>query len=490
MKHILASLLALCLLASCAQTRTPTPPDIGLDRLSPDLSIFREGLTDPSILADMDGASMYRIEYVIESDFVHIGGKEYVQYTNRENLPLDRVEFRLFPNILGGKMTVSNLKVDGEATTPTYELNDSLMIVPFAKPLAVGEEISISMDFALEVPAEVELNYGVLAYYDDVLTLAHAYPMVAVYNEAGWNAELPPQAGDVTFADASFFLVTVTAPEGVTIVASGLESAPVASDRQIVQNVALGPARDFFLAVSKDFEVISETVGGVTVNSYAPKKWQDVSRSMLDTAVRAIETFSAAYAPYPYTEFDIVATPNLALGIEYPGATAITYRLYTEETYGGQTGIYRESTVAHEAGHQWFYNMVGNDQLDEPWLDESLTQFITWEYYRINYGTAGASGFESALRGRWERVDNAPIPVGQPVAAYKGKEYGAIVYGRGAFFFDALRAEMGADAFDAFLKEYAATFSWKIATTAELKSLAEQHCSCNLTDLFMEWIYP
>ena len=490
MKHILASFLTLCLLASCAQTRTPTPPDIELDRISPDLPIFREGLTDPSILADMDGASMYRLEFVIDKDLVHIAGKEEVRYTNREDVPLNEVEFRLFPNILGGTMTVSNLKADGESVTPTYELKNSLMIVPLNEPLAIGEETVITMDFALEVPTEVELNYDVLAYYDDVLTLAHAYPMIAVYNEAGWNAELPPQAGDVTFADASFFLVTVTAPKGVTVVASGLESAPVISGRHIVQNVALGPARDFFMAVSNDFEVISETIGGVTVNGYAPKKLQSASRSILDTAIRAIETFSAAYAPYPYTEFDIVATPNLALGIEYPGATAITTRIYTSETYGGQTEIYRESTVAHEVGHQWFYNMVGNDQLDDPWLDEALTQFITWEYYRINYGTAGASGFESGLRGRWERVENAPIPIGQPVAAYVDREYGAIVYGRGPLFFDALRDELGDQIFDAFIKDYVHTYAWKIASAADLKALAEKHCNCDLSPIFEKWVFP
>jgi aminopeptidase N len=346
------------------------------------------------------------------------------------------------------------------------------------------------MDFSIEVPTDVELNYGVLAYYEGVLTLAHAYPMIAVYDQGGWNAEIPPQSGDVTFADASFFLVSVTAPKGVTIVASGVESEPVTSGRQVVQNVMIGPARDFFLAVSKDFDVVSKTVGGVAVNSYAPKKWRDVSQSMIDTAFRAIETFSNQFSPYPYTEFDIVATPNLALGIEYPGVTAITFRLYTDEAFGTQSDVYRESTVAHEVGHQWFYNMVGNDQLDEPWLDESLTQFVTWEYFRLEGGAPAASGFESSLRGRWSRVDNAPIAIGQPVAAYTSTQYSAIIYGRGALFFEALREEMGKAAFEAFMKEYVKTFSWQIATTDGLKSLAEANCSCDLTPLFEEWIYP
>ncbi|MCK7481703.1 MAG: hypothetical protein M0C28_34445 [Candidatus Moduliflexus flocculans] len=59
--------------------------------------------------------------------------------------------------------------------------------------------------------------------------------------------------------------------------------------------------------------------------------------------------------------------------------TAITTRIYDfgGEYRGSPVSVYMESTVAHEVGHQWFYHLVGNDQLDDPWLDESLTQFVT-----------------------------------------------------------------------------------------------------------------
>ena len=496
MKSLLASLLTLCLLAACSSIfPTPLPPtvvgDNDLDRLFPDLPIFREPLIESqrAILSKMNDATVYRIDLLIDEDLVHVEGTETVFYTNRENRTLDDIQFRLFPNILGGKMEVRDLTVDGKPVAPSYGLENSLMIVKFENPLAVGQSLRFDMDFSLEVPTDVELNYGVLAYYEGVLALAHAYPVIPVYNEEGWNVELPPQSGDLTFNDAAFYLVTVTAPKDLTVVASGLESAPVTAGRQQVLNVANGPARDFFLAASRDYEVVSQKVGEVTINSYAPKSLKEESQSALSAAARALETFSEQYAPYPYTEFDIVITPTLALGIEYPGATAIAERILLGE-YGDQTAVYLESTVAHEMAHQWFYNLVGNDQLDEPWLDESLAQYATWQYYETNFGAGAADGFEASLRSRWERVENAPIPIGQPVAVYQGREYGAIVYGRGAFFFDALKNEMGAEAFAAFLKDYIATFAWNNATAEGLKSLGEKHCNCNLTPLFEEWVYP
>ena len=81
-----------------------------------------------------------------------------------------------------------------------------------------------------------------------------------------------------------------------------------------------------------------------------------------------------------------------------------------------------------------------------------------------------------------------------PVAAYsEGGEfagaYGAIVYGRGPLFFEALRDEMGQATFDAFLRDYVQENRWGIATTESLRALAEQHCGCDLEALFEEWVY-
>jgi aminopeptidase N len=149
-----------------------------------------------------------------------------------------------------------------------------------------------------------------------------------------------------------------------------------------------------------------------------------------------------------------------------------------------------ESTVVHEVGHQWFYNLIGDDQLDDPWLDEALAQFATLQYYSDIYGMEGYEGFRSALDGRWARVGYARIPIGLPVAQYSSVEYGAIVYGRGPLFFVALQQAMGQEAFDAFLKEYAGTLSWEISTPEVLQSLAEKHCACELDQIFNEWVYP
>jgi hypothetical protein len=498
MNRFFASFLSLCLLViSCSiftPSATPTPP--GPDPLATpweDRSIFKAGLiaSEQSVLDELLTASIYHIEFKIADNLFHLTGMEEVRYTNAETVPLNEVRFRLFPNILGGEMTISNLKVDGGTVRPKYELEDSLMTVPFSPALEPNQSLVIQMEFAVTVPQTLESNYGVLAYADDVLALAHAYPMIAVYDDEGWNAEIPPESGDVTYADASFYIVRVHAPKEVRLVTTGRDVSRDEADQDQVLTVASGPARDFYLAASPFYEEVSQTLGEVTIRSYAPGKLKDGAQMALEVASKAIEDFSADYAPYPYTEFDIVSTPTLALGIEYPGMIAITSRIYNvnSDYRGTPAGVYMESTVAHETGHQWFYSLVGDDQLDDPWLDESLTQFATLQYYADEYGANGEAGFRSSLEGRWANVGNAKIPIGLPVAAYSGQEYGAIVYGRGPLFFVALRDEMGREVFDQFIKDYTESLSWDIATPEKLKSMAEEHCSCDLTPLFEEWVY-
>jgi hypothetical protein len=515
MKRLFASFLSLSLLLASCTLSAPTPNPPTSTPVSPtstpvfltftpkpdpmqtpwdDRSIFKNGVvaSEQSVLNELQGASVYHIEFTIADNLYQITGTEEVRYTNTEDVELNELEFHLFPNILGGKMTISNLTVDGLSITPEYQLEDSLMIVRFPASIEVGQSIVIKMDYAVTVPQEVDLNFSILVYYDDVLALAHAYPMICVYDDEGWNAEIPPQDGDVTYADASFFLVRIHAPKGLTLVTSGSEIQRDEDGQEQVLTVANGPARDFYLAASPNFEEVSQTFGEVTINSYAKPDAKSGAQFALDVASKAVDMFSQRYAPYPYTELDIVATPNLALGIEYPGATAIAARIYDirGEYNGTPTSVYMESTVAHEVGHQWFYNLVGNDQLDDPWLDESLTQFATLQYYADEYGKGGEEGFRSSLEGRWARVDNADIPIGMPVASYQGAEYGAIVYGRGPLFIVALRNEMGQDSFDAFLKEYTASLSWEISTPEYFQSLAEQKCACDLGALFEEWVYP
>lgn len=497
MKKIFGSLLRLGLiLAACTssqQTATPTPASPTSDLSWSDRSIFKNGLipSQQSVLDGLKGASVYHLEFNIANDLVHVSGHEEVQYTNTEALPLDTVELRLFPNILGGRMDVSNILLDDKNVTPQYGLENSLLTLPFANALQPGQSAIIKMDFAVEVPRSLEVNYGVIAYSDDVLALAHAYPMISVYDSEGWNAEIPKNYGDVTYSDASFYVVKIAASKDLTLVTSGSDVNHEEAGQTQVLTVADGPARDFYLAASPKFQEVTQKVGEINIHSYAKSGQKAAGEAALQVAVQAVEDFSKHYAPYPYTELDVVGTPTLAGGIEYSGLVVIAERIYeTANANDTSAQYYLDAVVAHEVGHQWFYNLVGDDQLDKPWLDEAFAQFLALQFFKDEYGTSAENGMRSSFEDRWNQVDHADIPIGKPVAAYTEQEYGAIVYGRGPLFLMALRDKMGTGAFDEFMKDYTAQLSWGIATPQFMQSLAEKHCGCDLNPLFKQWVSP
>lgn len=497
MNQTLASLLTLSLLLVACAAPSPVPASTSTPDLfaTPweDRTPFQAGLAESAqpVLTQLPGASVYHITFNIAPELYKLTGSEEVRYTNQETVSLTEIWMRLFPNTLGGAMAIEDLQVNGASLTPRYDLNDSLMIVPLSTPLEPGQSLTLQMRFTVTVPQTVEQNYGVLAYANDVLTLAHAYPVICVFDDEGWNAEIPPQDGDVTYADMTFFLVKVTAPKELTLVTSGSQVSSGEAGQVQTMSVAAGPVRDFYLAASPQFEAVTLSAGGVTIRSYAGRDSQAGAELVARVAGQALAVYGKRYAPYPYTELDLVATPTLALGIEYPGMIAIADRIYdvNGEYRGAPAEQYIESTVAHEVGHQWFYNLVGDDQLDDPWLDESLTQFATLQYYGDTYGTEGWDSFLDSLDGRWKRAGYEKKPIGLPVAAY-GPLYGPIVYGRGPLFFVALREQMGTAAFDAFMKYYTATYAWGIATPQGLQEQAQTACACDLNPLFSEWVYP
>ncbi len=481
-------ILLFFILAACFSLNQPSVQLAEQDLLATpleDRALFKRGLVASAlpILNELEGSTIYHLDMIISEQLDHFEAMAEIFYTNMEDVPLGQIQFRLFPNILGGKMAIESVSLDGEIPKLDYQLENSLLVITLDQPLIPGESMTLNLKYRTRVADSVDLNYGVQAYFDDVLTLAHAYPMVAVYDDEGWNAEIPPQAGDVTYSDMSFFIARINAPVALQLAATGREISHVTEANRQVVTFAAGPVRDFYLAASPTYKIYSRKLGGVTLNFYTTPADASAAGQALDIAAKVLQDFERRYAPYPYSELDFVSTPTQALGIEYPGLIAITERLLSTDNN------LLEYVLAHEIGHQWFYNLVGNDQLDDPWLDESLAQFVTLQYFADEYGEAGKAGFEQDLSRRWESIGGLKIPIGLPVADYTDQEYSAIVYGRGALFFSALRDALGTESFDAFMRDYTLSYAWQISTPEGMQDLAEKHCKCNLQPLFDEWVY-
>ncbi len=470
-------------------TSIPSVLEYSLD----DTAIFSNDLRSDQagIVSRYPLTDIYLIEVYLGDDLTGLNGHMKVRYFNRLDADLGEVYFRLLPNLWGLLMQVSTVSVNGIAITPRLENDDTALYIPLKKTVTSGGHTDIDLDFEVIIPQDDSGNYGTFGYQKGILALAQFYPLIPLRDESGWRIELYPPDGDVTVTEVANYLVRISAPENLKMAATGIQiSREVKDGRQVITQVA-ALSREFYLAGNAAYITQSMDKNGVDFSIYSIEQVAVTARESLNYMSAAVDVFTRRFGEYPYLELECVATPTSAGGVEYPGIVALNQLLFdTNATMNGRSARdLLEQIIVHEVAHEWFYNMVGNDQGREPWLDEAMAQYMTYLYFYDRYGADVANSNKDSWWERWGRVDLEPKPIGLPVEAYDSNEYGPIVYGRGPLFFDQLSQIMGQEKFDQFLKEYFTIYAWKVATSQDFQSLAETTCSCDLEYLFNEWVY-
>ncbi len=485
--YLISVFLFSILISGCIREETSSLDTFSWDDYSPFEDVLIED--ELALHPGLRDASIYHLSLHIDESLTDITGRMQVLYTNKEDTPLDHILFTLYPNLTPGRIDIGEVTIDGISAGTEYSNNNSSMIVKSAEPILPGDKIEIGISYSLVVPVSEKGEYGGISYGNEVLSLAYSYPMIPSYD--GWNNDLPARYGDFLYNDVSFYIARVTMPQGLILAAPGKSLSRRKIGNRMEVTFAMGPARDLYMAASHNFELQTGRVGDTLIQSYANKEASDGSGLVLSAASHALESYNLRFGTYPFTALTIVSVPFSALGIEFPGIVVNAERLYDlERKFSGlSASILLESTTAHEVAHQWFYATVGSDQLNEPWLDEALTQYATWLYYRDRYGDTAAKSYFNSFYERWRRVERKDIPIGLPVREYTPKEYGAIIYGRGPLFVKALSDRIEEDTLDSLLERYCRKFKWKLAKGSDFLDLAEETCTCELDDLVEEWIY-
>ncbi len=124
-------------------------------------------------------------------------------------------------------------------------------------------------------------------------------------------------------------------------------------------------------------------------------------------------------------------------------------------------------------------------------MDEALTQFTTALYYRDVYGQPGMQGYVASLQSRYDRVKgtSADKPSDLPVADYTDRQYGAIVYGKAALFFNAIYDSIGDEKFDQLLEEYYNAYRYGVAYPKDFLAIAAKYTGqAKLDEMEKAWI--
>ncbi|MBI9043688.1 MAG: M1 family metallopeptidase [Anaerolineaceae bacterium] len=458
-----------------------------------DRELFKQDLleSEQNILSGLQGAAEYHIDITIPSHMDFFEGKQEVFYTNRETVALEEIYLHTYPAHSGAEVEISNVSINGSSVEFEQQFDDQAIYIPLTDPLYPQGEIILKLDFKMTLPHDMGGNYGLYGFFEDYLVLDLFYPMIAVYDDEGWNVKDLADWGDLTYLDSSFYMVRVQAPKEMNLATTGFMLEQEIEGKNQITTFAAGPARDFYIAGSEKFEVESTEVVGVLVNSYSDPEFAEGRAFVLHVAENALKSFNERFGDYPYHELDLIGTPMLAGGIEYPGIVALALEYYDPNgtVAGFPNHVFLETATAHEVGHQWFYNMVGNDQVDEPWLDEAVTQYVTSKYYEDVHSIYNANQYRASWYNLWDRVEKAEIPVGLSTLDYEGNQYAPIVYGRGPLFIMDLEHEVGEEIMKEFMKTYSTENRWEIATGEVFINTFEEICNCDTSELLDKWLY-
>jgi aminopeptidase N len=150
-----------------------------------------------------------------------------------------------------------------------------------------------------------------------------------------------------------------------------------------------------------------------------------------------------------------------------------------------------EFVTAHEVAHQWWYGLVGNDQVTHPWLDEALTQYTTVQYYEYRYGPERRSEIISELFTPfyWQlRNTHTDRPIIGSAAGFSEALYYPVLYGKGPLFFEAVRNQLGDELYFAGLRQYARQYRYDIAAPEDLLKAWTQVGGQDMEAVYRQWI--
>jgi hypothetical protein len=431
-----------------------------------------------------------RINFDLSDTLDTYEGTETIYFKNGFDFDLKKAGFFLLPRITGGSLDIQQAWLDDNPVV--FNIENAVLQLTFNQSIQPRQQFKITLKFKGSIPKRLNPP-GIFLSDKGTVCLGGFYPELIPFNKSGgFDPVYPAKYGDPILSPLAQYTVSFRAPKNMHFASSGkIEKGGIKKGRQSFFAIS-GPVRDFFLAGSFHWKQMSFNKKGILINSYYPEKNMYQGINAFYYSADALKIFEKSFGTYPYNEFDVISAPldNYAVGMEYPGIIVLNDKLYEPDGmfHGFSADYVLEITIAHEIAHQWFYGLIGSDPVREPWIDESITQYATWLYFKTNRGNGPADLFYSSLESRWSRIRSRPLPISLSVNDYSRREYSAIVYGRGPLFFFELIRVFGQSAFDRYLHDYITTFKWKTVTTNDVRQLITKHFGKKGDDLFFRWI--
>ncbi len=388
---------------------------------------------------------------------------------NLESAP-DDIRFRLYSRMIcqeeeeEGGTAVDSMFVNGTDVTSLLEQEGTdlyCLFPPDLRPEATFEVVA----FFETVVCEVDNRFG---YVDEQYRLETWFPMPAPRSDGRWRkVEYNLNAEPV--ADFYNFDVTLSYPCRFQLIAPGVGVVDSVGDTATAR-LTLDEGHECAMVLGEGFLIDTSYVGSTEILIF----YQESTRPYLDTTRSLTQLtlgrMSELVCPYPYDEL-VVGMPAISGGaLELPRMIWLPKRPYNILT-------------VHEVIHQWFYGMINSDQAEDPWLDESCTEYFTErlvsEFRRdgtdhdiSEYGL-GLSNL--ALMRSQARYFMALYPITRAATAYDDLSYTEVVYHKGTLILKTMTGLMGDEDERLFWNDYATNYGLKRPTPEDFFATADKY---------------
>jgi len=433
---------------------------------------------DPSPTPSPLPSTSYTLTAVLNYDTHLLVVDERIDYTNRSPDALDELLLLVEPLHYPGAFNLKGIALEDGTSVQDFSYDGTMLHVPFPTPLQPGDHLVVTLNYELSMPSPVPssnvrpIPFGYTARQTN---LVDWFPYVPPYQPGeGWLAHPAGYFGEhLAFENADFDVSFKLSGSRTDLVVAA--SAPAVREGDSYR-YSYHDARNFALSVSPEYQIYTATVGTTTVLSYAFPYHAIPGQAVLQTTTEALGLYNQLFGAYPRPLLSVVEADFLD-GMEYDGLYFLSNGFYN--LYQGTPGEYLIAIAAHETAHQWFYARVGNDQALEPWLDEALCTYSERLYYENLH--------PEALQWWWDYRVIYYQPQGwvdgsiYNPAGYRA--YRDAVYLNGALFLEELRKQVGDEAFFAFLRDYVAQMSGKIATKEDFFRILGEHSQVDIAPL-------
>jgi len=321
----------------------------------------------------------------------------------------------------------------------------------------------------------VDAYRGFLGYTPRQMNMGHWLPTVAVYMNSDWITRDATFIGEQVVLDQADWDVSIEvsgASESLMVAGPGVETNIGSRSWHFDQR----GGRDFTISLSEEFNVVRQLLdNGVTVEVYTfddavvttDNGPVDGAAFALVHASRSLAMYADLFGDFPYARM-VVVQGDFPDGMEFSGIVFVSGDWF--RSFTGSAASYLMLITVHEVSHQWWYARVGSDSALNPWLDEALATYSEYVFIEEYYPD---------LKDWWWtfRVDpyNPQGYVDETVYEFSSiREYINAVYLRGVRMLDALRNDLGTEAFFAWLRRYAEAGAGRVVTPDLIWSLLTQ----------------